>query len=94
MPEEEYDKVAKEECPHLGLLDEEVSTAQDRESCEVCGEAEHLRVCLTCGKVHCCESENAHDQDHYEATDHPFIQPHAREKYDFLWCYACEAYLT
>ena len=62
-------------------------------ACEVCGEREHTRICLTCGAVTCCESHEAHDHDHYDETGHPLIRPH-QESYDFLWCDECEAYLT
>lgn len=94
MAEADYDTIAREDCPHTEMLDEGVTAGQERTTCRVCDEEEHMRVCLTCGRVHCCESGNAHDRDHFEETDHPFIRPHEKESYDFLWCYACEAYLT
>jgi uncharacterized UBP type Zn finger protein len=34
----------------------------------------HLRVCLTCGHVGCCDdSPNRHATKHYHATHHPVI---------------------
>lgn len=87
---EKPDKIARSRCPHTDRLDESVSS--DAEACEVCGETEHLRLCLSCGFVGCCESKAGHDHDHYEETGHPFIRPH-RQDYDFLWCYGCGAYL-
>lgn len=90
----EQEKIPKTDCPHLGKLDETIAVDRETTECEVCGETEHLRVCLGCGAVTCCESHEGHDRDHYEETGHPFISPHAKEGYDFLWCYECEAYLT
>jgi uncharacterized UBP type Zn finger protein len=47
----------------------------------------HLRTCLACGHVGCCDSsKNRHATKHFEATGHPVIasaQPHER----WLWCY-------
>ena len=34
----------------------------------------HLRICLTCGHVGCCDdSPNRHATKHYHATQHPVI---------------------
>jgi uncharacterized UBP type Zn finger protein len=35
----------------------------------------HLRACLTCGRVGCCdESKNRHASRHYQETGHPMIR--------------------
>jgi len=53
----------------------------------------HLRTCLECGHVGCCDSsKNKHATKHYHATSHPVIasaQPHER----WLWCYADEQWM-
>lgn len=90
MAEEKPDEIARSRCPHTGELEEDVSS--EATACAVCGETDHLRLCLTCGFVGCCESLAGHDHEHFEETGHPFITP-LRQDYDFLWCYACEAYL-
>ena len=50
----------------------------------------HLRTCLECGHVGCCDSsKNRHATKHFHATQHPVIasaQPHER----WLWCYVDE----
>ena len=50
----------------------------------------HLRTCLQCGHVGCCDSsKNKHATKHFNATQHPVIasaQPHER----WLWCYLDE----
>ena len=39
------------------------------------GEWVHLRVCLTCGHVACCDSSpNRHATKHFEATRHPLMR--------------------
>jgi uncharacterized UBP type Zn finger protein len=47
----------------------------------------HLRTCLQCGHVGCCDSsKNRHATKHFQATGHPVIasaQPDER----WLWCY-------
>lgn len=92
MPDDaNHEEIPKGDCPHLTLAVEEMEA--DAAACAVCGTSDHLRICLTCGAVHCCESLGAHDRDHFEAAGHPLIRPH-RTDYDFLWCYECEAYLT
>lgn len=53
----------------------------------------HLRICLTCGHVGCCnQSKNKHASRHYKETSHPIIQsfqPGERWKY----CYIDREYL-
>jgi uncharacterized UBP type Zn finger protein len=49
------------------------------EGCEDClkigGRWVHLRVCLACGHVGCCDnSPNKHARAHYGETGHPLIQ--------------------
>ncbi len=77
-------------CPHGGGLP--ARRQSDQERCQACGLEADLRVCLTCGYVGCCESHAAHDTEHYRQTGHPWIRPQ-RTDYDFLWCYACNAFL-
>lgn len=74
--------------PRRGLFSRALSP---KAACEACGEREDLRVCQTCGYVACCESHDAHDTAHFEATGHAFIRP--RVGGDWLWCYLCRAYL-
>jgi uncharacterized UBP type Zn finger protein len=51
----------------------------------------HLRLCLECGHVGCCDSsKNKHATKHYHAIHHPVIrslEPGER----WLWCYVDEA---
>jgi uncharacterized UBP type Zn finger protein len=47
----------------------------------------HLRVCLTCGHVGCCDdSKNRHATKHFHATNHPVIR--SKEPGEtWGWCY-------
>ena len=47
----------------------------------------HLRLCLTCGHVGCCDSsKNKHATKHFHATNHPIIQSFEPGE-DWGWCY-------
>jgi len=48
----------------------------------------HLRICLTCGHVGCCDqSKNKHATRHFKETKHPIIQsfqPGEKWKYCYI----------
>ena len=90
MPHELHPKMRKAECPHIKEM--KITTSNKKE-CEVCKEKEHLRMCTSCGAVHCCESHNAHNTEHFKKTNHPIIKT-THTDYDFTWCYKCNAYLV
>jgi hypothetical protein len=47
----------------------------------------HLRTCLHCGQVGCCDdSKNKHATRHFQASGHPVIQS-AEPGEDWRWCY-------
>jgi uncharacterized UBP type Zn finger protein len=65
--------------------------------CEEClklgDEWVHLRMCLECGHVGCCDSsKNTHARKHFHSTHHPIIQSAERGE-DWRWCYVDEMYL-
>jgi uncharacterized UBP type Zn finger protein len=54
----------------------------------------HLRMCLTCGKVGCCDnSEGRHATAHFHETGHPLIRS-AEPGEEWAWCYVDEVGLT
>jgi Zn-finger in ubiquitin-hydrolases and other protein len=54
------------------------------------GEWLHLRICLTCGHVGCCDdSPNRHATAHHHATAHPIIRS-LEPGEDWSWCYVDE----
>ena len=65
--------------------------------CEDCmktgGQWLHLRECLTCGHVGCCDnSPNRHATAHFHATRHPVITS-AEPGETWCWCYVDERML-
>src|SRR3989338_7665017 len=98
----DWKHIKKAECPHISELPPEADQPladNEKGACEarlpdgqVCGYNEDLRICLTCGKVFCCESHNAHNTEHFKSSDHPFVKPHKCD-YNWLWCYKCNAFL-
>jgi uncharacterized UBP type Zn finger protein len=81
------------ECAHLDhVLVTELPESVD--GCEDClamgGKWLHLRICLECGKIGCCDSSpNRHASKHAAAAGHPIarsIEPGE----DWSWCYVDE----
>ena len=51
----------------------------------------HLRICLECGLVGCCDdSSNRHATAHAQATTHPLIRS-LEPGEDWCWCFVDEA---
>ena len=47
----------------------------------------HLRRCMLCGHVGCCDSSpNRHASAHFRTTSHPIVQSFEPGE-DWLWCY-------
>ena len=64
------------------------------DGCEDClaigGAWLHLRICLECGRVGCCDdSPNRHASAHAHATGHPIIRS-LEPGEDWSWCYIDE----
>jgi uncharacterized UBP type Zn finger protein len=52
----------------------------------------HLRLCLVCGHVGCCDSsKNKHATKHFHATQHPLVRSLERGE-GWAWCYADEEF--
>jgi len=82
-----------EQCSHLDQVAvTELLVAVD--GCEEClrdgGKWLHLRICLSCGHVGCCDdSPNRHATAHHHETSHPII--HSLEPgEEWCWCYLDE----
>jgi len=53
----------------------------------------HLRMCLTCGRVACCDSsKNKHASKHFRASNHPLIVS-AQPGEDWRWCYIDQVFI-
>ena len=72
-------------------------SAKTPDGCEECLKSGspwvHLRLCLGCGHVGCCDSSpNKHATGHFKTTAHPVVasfEPGER----WAWCYADETEL-
>ena len=64
------------QCTHLDQIQEVTPSANGCEDCLKIGDTwVHLRLCLICGHVGCCDSsKNKHATKHFHATNHPIIQ--------------------
>ncbi len=75
-------------CTHLSQIREVNPSASGCEECLQTGDAwVHLRMCLVCGHVGCCDqSKNKHATKHFHATSHPIMQSIEPDE-DWRWCY-------
>ena len=78
------------ECVHLDQIriDPPASVAGCEDCLKIGATWVHLRLCMTCGHVGCCDSSpNRHATKHAAATTHPIIRS-AEPGEDWLYCYA------
>jgi len=75
-------------CSHVRQIHEFEPSAEGCEDCLKIGDDwVHLRLCLSCGHVGCCDSsKNKHATKHYGATQHPVVQSFEPGE-DWMWCY-------
>jgi uncharacterized UBP type Zn finger protein len=78
-------------CQHLDQIRDVTPSADGCEECLATGDRwVHLRLCLECGHVGCCDSsKNKHATKHYQATQHPIIQSFEPGE-NWRWCYVDE----
>ena len=81
-------------CPHLVEIRKVVPSADGCEDCLRIGDKwVHLRLCLTCGHVGCCDSsKNKHATKHFKKTQHPLIRSNEPGE-SWVWCYVDEVEL-
>ena len=81
-------------CTHLDHVHDVTPSAQGCQECLAAGDRwVHLRVCLECGHVGCCDSSpNKHATRHYHATGHPVVRSIERGE-TWGWCYEDETML-
>ncbi len=76
-------------CHHLETVEAvEPSTIEGCEDClRIGGQWVHLRLCMGCGHVGCCDSSpNTHATRHHNETGHPVIQSFEPGEF-WAWCY-------
>ena len=82
------------ECTHLDQIQDVEPSADGCEDCLKTGDQwVHLRICLICGHVGCCDnSKNKHATQHFHDTGHPLIQS-IQPGETWRWCYIDKAWL-
>ena len=75
-------------CTHLDQINDVTPSSDGCEDCLRIGAWwVHLRLCLVCGHVGCCdESPNRHATAHFHATGHPIIRSFEPDE-DWAWCF-------
>jgi uncharacterized UBP type Zn finger protein len=85
--------MSPQECTHLDSIAVTTLPASV-EGCEEClaqgGVWLHLRICLECGHVGCCDdSPGQHATRHYRSSNHPIIRS-LEPGEDWSWCFVDE----
>jgi uncharacterized UBP type Zn finger protein len=78
-------------CTHLDTIRAVTPSAPGCEECLAIGSPwVHLRLCLACGHVGCCDSSpHRHASKHAREVSHPLVQS-LEPGEDWLWCYVDE----
>ena len=81
-------------CAHVAQIAAVHPSAPGCEDCLRIGAAwVHLRLCMTCGHVGCCDSSpNRHATKHFHKTAHPIVRS-LEPGEDWGWCYEDEVML-
>jgi uncharacterized UBP type Zn finger protein len=79
------------ECTHLGQVRVTLPSMHYCEDCVKIGaQWVHLRMCLTCGHIACCDSSpNRHASAHFKAKRHPLVRSIEPGEL-WTWCYVDE----
>jgi uncharacterized UBP type Zn finger protein len=78
-------------CTHLDQINDVTPVAEGCVDCLAVGDRwVHLRVCMSCGYVGCCDSSpNKHASKHAANDAHPIVQSFEPGE-DWWWCYVDE----
>ncbi|MEM7351629.1 MAG: cation:proton antiporter [Acidobacteriota bacterium] len=81
-------------CSHVASIRRVLPRSSGCEECLAKGDSwVHLRVCMTCGHVGCCDtSPNQHATAHHHATGHPIVRS-LEPGETWGWCYVDEEML-
>jgi uncharacterized UBP type Zn finger protein len=82
-------------CTHLDQVADVTPSSQGCEDCLRTGDRwVHLRVCMSCGHVGCCDSSpNKHASAHFRSSSHPLMQSYEPGE-NWWWCFADEVAFT
>ena len=81
-------------CSHLNQITVTETDVHVCPECVALGDRwVHLRLCLICGHVGCCDaSKNKHATQHFHSSGHPLIRS-IEPGEDWVWCYVDKVYL-
>jgi uncharacterized UBP type Zn finger protein len=84
----------KKTCSHRDQIQPVTGNTAGCEECLQSGDTwVHLRLCLTCGHVGCCDnSKNKHASKHFHDTGHPIIRSFQPGE-SWIWCFIDQMYL-
>jgi uncharacterized UBP type Zn finger protein len=80
-------------CEHLAEINDVTPSADGCEDClRIGGWWVHLRLCLSCGHVGCCDqSPNRHATAHFHQSGHPLVRSFEPGE-SWVWCFADELF--
>ena len=81
----------KSVCSHLEQIQFSTTVKRGCEECLKSGDSwVHLRLCMNCGHVGCCDSsKNKHATKHFHRTKHPLVRS-LEPGESWIWCYVDE----
>jgi uncharacterized UBP type Zn finger protein len=82
-------------CTHLQSIRPVKPSSQGCIDCLAEGRRDwvHLRICMACGHVGCCDnSPGRHATKHFSTSGHPIIRSFEPGE-DWLWCYVDEIFV-
>ena len=77
------------QCTHLEYIQDVVPSSTGCEDCIAQGRRDwlHLRLCMSCGHVGCCDSSpGRHASAHARLVGHPIVRSYEPGE-DWFWCY-------
>ena len=78
-------------CTHLDAISDVTRSSDGCAQCVELGDTwVHLRMCMTCGQVGCCDSsKNKHAHKHADSIGHPIARS-VEPGEEWMWCYVDE----
>ena len=80
-------------CTHISLIQSVTPSSYGCEDCLAQGQRSwvHLRLCMQCGHVGCCDSSpGRHASKHFHVTGHPIVRSYEPGE-NWFWCYLDQA---
>ena len=92
---DQVEEVQVAECTHLDQIRDVAPRTEGCEECLQMGDTwVHLRLCMICGHVGCCDdSKNKHATKHFHASGHPIMRSLEPDE-DWMWCFVDEVLIS